>query len=272
MAMAVSRDEIPSEAHAFYRRVLAGLDEADVPFLVGGAAALAHYTGVKRYTKDFDLFIRRRDLRRTLAALDWSDCQAEVTASHWLAKVSCGEYFVDFIFATGNGVSAVDDGWFERASEGSVFDTAVKLCSAEDVLWTKAFIQERERFDGADVAHLILLADLDWHTLLEHFDPHWHVLFAHLVLFNFIYPSERHRIPAWVMEHLAEKLARERGEKASGERICQGTLLSRSQYRTDLESLGFRDARLEAGIAMSRRDIQAWTEAADADLESPEGD
>ena len=37
---------------------------------------------------------------------------------------------------------------------------------AEETLWSKAFVMERERYDGADVAHLILAHGerLDWDT------------------------------------------------------------------------------------------------------------
>jgi len=52
---------------------------------------------------------------------------------------------------------------------------------------------ERERFDGGDIAHLIRGSgrDLDWQRLLNRFGPHWRVLFSHLVMFGFCYPSER---------------------------------------------------------------------------------
>ena len=39
----------------FYKRVLQALDASGVPVLVGGAYALAVYTGIARDTKDFDL-------------------------------------------------------------------------------------------------------------------------------------------------------------------------------------------------------------------------
>ena len=73
----------------------------------------------------------------------------------------------------------------------------VQIAPAEETIWSKAFVMERERFDGADVAHLILGHGdkLDWQRLLERFGPHWRVLLAHLVLFGFIFPSARSRVP-----------------------------------------------------------------------------
>ena len=48
-------NEPAPQAGAFYRRALMALQAARVPFLVGGGYALAHYTGIIRHTKDFDL-------------------------------------------------------------------------------------------------------------------------------------------------------------------------------------------------------------------------
>jgi len=50
----------------FYKGVLQALDASGVPVLVGGAYALAVYTGIARDTKDFDLFLRRNDLDAAL--------------------------------------------------------------------------------------------------------------------------------------------------------------------------------------------------------------
>ena len=43
------------------------------------------------------------------------------------------------------------------------------------------------------------------HNLIDRFGAHWRVLLSHLVLFGFIYPSERSRVPARVLEELTER-------------------------------------------------------------------
>ena len=45
----------------------------------------------------------------------------------------------------------------------------VKLAPAEEMIWSKAFIMERERYDGADVAHLLhaCARRMDWQRLLR---------------------------------------------------------------------------------------------------------
>jgi hypothetical protein len=122
---------------------------------------------------------------------------------------------------------------------------------------------ERERYDGADVAHLLLARgdNLAWSRLLRRFGPHWRVLLSHIVLFGFIYPSERSRIPDWVTEHLFERAQREIAAASDCERICQGTLVSREQYLPDVSSWGYEDARLTPRGNLTKADIEHWTAA-----------
>jgi hypothetical protein len=126
---------------------------------------------------------------------------------------------------------------------------------------------ERERFDGADVAHVILATGnrLDWRRLLDRFGPHWRALFAHLVLFGFIYPSQRSQVPAWVMAELSGRMAEETTQPDAVEKICYGTIISRQQYLTDVGEWGFRDARLRPTGNMSGEEIARWTAGIEVD-------
>jgi hypothetical protein len=254
-----------SAPERFYRRVLEVLQQRDVPHLVGGAYALAHHTHVPYATRDFDVFLRRADVGRACQSLEDAGYRAAVVYPHFLGKVRDGARFVDLIFGSGNGIVPVDDRWFTRASSGTTLGLPVRFCSAEDVLWSKAFIMERERYDGGDVAHLLLAtADrLDWAYLVERFGDEWRVLLAHLVLFGFIYPGRRSRIPADVIDTLVERLRREAVTPGDGDNLCRGSLLSRRQYLLDLNELGMRDARLTPDGAMTREEIDKWTEAAE---------
>jgi hypothetical protein len=71
----------------FYRRALQVLADAGVPFLVGGAFAHACFTGIRRSTKDLDLFIKREDYERVAALMQAKGWRTEMTYPHWLAKV-----------------------------------------------------------------------------------------------------------------------------------------------------------------------------------------
>jgi hypothetical protein len=236
------------------------LTEAGIPYLVGGAYALAHYTGIQRDTKDFDIFLTRRDVERALDTLSGAGYRTEMTHAHFLGKVFSEDLFVDFIFSSGNGLSPVDDEWFRYAHDGEVLGLPVKFCAIEDMLWSKAFIMERERYDGADVAHLIRAGSpyLNWSRLFAHFGPHWRILLAHLVLFGFVYPGERDRIPERVMGTLLDRLLQE-GATTMDSDVCQGTLLSRQQYLHDLDELGMKDARLLPEGNMTAEEIERWT-------------
>jgi hypothetical protein len=257
--------EIDPKTQAFYCETLRELNAAGVEYLVGGAYALARYTGVVRHTKDFDIFTRPRDRDRVLEVLAARGCRTEVTFPHWLAKAYCRDGsgdFIDVIYGSGNGVVAVDDEWFEHSAAGEVLGCAARLCPPEEIIWSKAYVQERERFDGADIAHLLRAGAhrLDWPRLLRRFGPHWRVLLGHLVNFGFVYPGERDKIPAWVMDELTARLQEETRRQPEASRLCRGTFVSREQYLIDIGEWGYADARLDEG-SMTPEEIAHWTDA-----------
>jgi hypothetical protein len=257
--------ELDAPTADFYRNSILSLQEAGIPFLVGGAYAFSVYTGISRHTKDFDIFLRPADVERALGNFRSDGFSVERTFPHWLAKAKCGDDFIDLIYRAGNGVCEVDDVWFERARDEQVFGVPVAVTAPEEMIWMKAYIMERERYDGADVAHLIhgCAEHIDWGHLVRRFNSHWRVLLAHLLLFGFIYPSQRDRIPNSVMSDLLQR-TQEELSVTSSDRLCRGTLLSRAQYLFDLEEHGYRDARLEPHSHMSAADVARWTAAIEA--------
>jgi hypothetical protein len=249
-------------AQRFYRRVLTALSDAGVPFLVGGGFAFSHYTGIQRYTKDLDLFVRPNDAEWTLATIAEAGFRAEMVAPHWLGKAFADdESFVDVVFSSGNGIAVVDDEWLEHAEQADILGVPVNLSPVEEMIWSKAFVLERERFDGADVAHLVRARGkgLDWERLFRRFDPHWHVLMSHLLFFRFAYPSERAVVPRWVLRGLMGRLHHELESDVPERRICQGTLMSARQYLPDVELWGYQDARLDPDVQMTAADIALLT-------------
>jgi hypothetical protein len=261
-------DEMPTydpgdpAASECYRRAIRALRDAGVEFLVGGAYAFARYSGIARHTKDFDIFLRHRDRDRALAALSAAGFQTEVTYPHWLGKAFSGEYFIDLITNSGNGIGPLDDGWFEHAPPIEILGELVRLCPPEETLWSKAFIMERNRFDGADVNHVLRAqaGRLDWRRLLERFGPHWRVLLSHLILFGYAYPAERGRIPEWVLRELLERLRAELVEAPPNGRVCRGTLLAAAQYLPDVERWGYQDARLPPHGNLTTEEVAVWTD------------
>jgi hypothetical protein len=250
---------------AFYRDVMTTLKEARIPYLIGGTWAYNRHTGIVRATRDLDIFIKCIDFGRVAAALSNAGDTVDLTFPHWLGKVRRGNAYIDIIFSSGNAIAEVDDLWFEYAADAEVLGIPVKISPAEEMIWSKAFIMERERYDGADVAHLLRACSdrLDWDRLLRRFGAHWRVLLSHLVLFGFVYPEYRKLVPNAVMNDLLERLRREQeGDDGTSQHgICHGTLLSREQYLIDIEQQGLQDARVEPLGKMSPEDTAHWTRA-----------
>src|SRR5215467_3344703 len=81
--------------------------------------------------------------------------------------------------------------------------------------------------------------------------------------------------PPEVMIGLCRLLEREACRPASDQRVCQGTLLSREQYLTDVSRWGYADGRLMPRGSLTPEEIAQWTAAIEAPREivnGPRGD
>lgn len=254
-------EDLNVDGGAFYRAGLKRLIKADIPFLVGGAYALEVHTGICRRTKDFDIFMRKEDVPHALQLLKQAGYRTELTFPHWIGKAFGGDEFIDIIFSSGNGECPVDDRWFDHAVKGKVLGLDLLLCPAEESIWQKSFILERDRCDVADVAHLIRHCGtrLDWTRLLQRFGNNWRVLLAQLILYEFIYPGHRDAVPEWITEHLIARREQEAHARSQESNACFGTLISATQYLRDIDVEGYRDMRLEPDGKMSAEDIAVWT-------------
>jgi hypothetical protein len=248
-------------AQTFYDEVLSALKEGNIPFLVGGTFAYTHYTGIIRPTKDFDLFIKRDDYDRIASYLETKGFTMEIKFPVWIGKAHKGEESIDFIYGSGNGVGFVDDQWFANAAPATLLGYDVLLVPPEELIWQKALIMERERYDGADVAHMldIYAPKLDWNRLVSRFGDHYRVLLSHTILYGFIYPSRRSQIPVQIMNSLIQRLYQELSAPDCTEPICNGTILSRQQYLDDVTARGMIDARLKPHGVMTPEDVALAT-------------
>lgn len=246
-----------------HRQALELLRRLELPFLVGGGHALRHYTGDVRGTRDLDVFVRRNNALALLEGLAAAGFDTDLTFPHWLGKARFEGDCIDVIYSSGNGLAEVDDQWFSHSTPATVLGVPVPLCPPEEMIWSKAFIMERERYDGADISHLIRACQgrLDWSRLVARFGPHWRVLLSHLTLFGFIYPGEVGAVPHDVMIGLCRLLERDMRRPSSDRRICQGTLLSREQYLTDVSRWGYADGRIIPHGQMTPEEVAHWTAA-----------
>ena len=233
----------PAERAAF-ARALRTLNDTGIPYVVGGAFAKHAYTGVWRNTKDLDIFLKPDDLKTALEALAAAGYETEVTIEHWLAKATRAPYFVDLIFGAGHGQLAIDDGWFEHSRPVTIAGVQTRLIPLEELIVSKAYIAERYRFDGADIAHLIrgVQGQVDWQRVLDRLGGHRSLLLWHLLLFYFVYPGHADYLPQDLMVQLFERV-RQGWSRRRPPTAFRGTLLDPFSFLVDIEDWGYEDRR-----------------------------
>lgn len=239
---------LPKEEKQVFKKALRGLNLARVPYVIGGAFSVYHYSGIWRDTRDLDLFVTPEHKERALEVLGNLGYHTWVKHEPWLAKATMEPYFVDIIYGLGNWMAPVDDVWIEKAKAGTFLRVPTLFAPAEEIIWAKAFIAGRERYDGGDINHVIqgTKGDLDWLRLMERFKDQWEVLLFTLVMFRYVYPCHRDYVPNWVMRELGARLERSITEEWTGGKLCRGPLLDGiGTYSPDVERMGYRDARKE---------------------------
>jgi hypothetical protein len=230
------------EAFQCYQGVLQGLIAAKVPFAVSGGFAFHHHTGIWRTTKDLDLVLPPDSVPRAFEVLVQEGFETYVQDPVWLAKARRGDYFVDLITGVGNASLTVEQSWIDRAQDDEILGTPCKVLSAEEMIASKMFVTRRERFDGADTAHLLRAsaAILDWDRLLKLTEPHWQMLYWHLVLFAYIYPANVSDVPAGIWRNLTERFNQSVAAPNSTKQF-RGTLIDPRMFAIDVNEWGERD-------------------------------
>jgi len=235
--------EPPPDAVAFYDESLRLLKESGIPFLLSGTYAVAAYTGIRRPTKDLDVFCKPGDYPKILAYFKERGYRIEVEDERWIGKVWKDEkHFFDVIFGMSNGTISVTDDWFGEDTI-EVYGHEVTITPPTALILSKVFIQDRYRYDGADVNHVILKQSdsIDWKSLLAQMELYWEVLLAHLVNYRFAYPTERGRVPRWLMEELLGRMTAQLDLPAPRISVCRGRLFSPRDYVVDITEFGFAD-------------------------------
>lgn len=236
-------DEQKAEAHAFYREALQLLDASGARYMLGGAFAMFHYSGIYRDTKDLDVFCKSTEYPKIMKCFGEYGYRTELTDARWLAKVFKGDYFIDIIFDTVNNICRVDDTWYERAVPAEFVGMPVTMIPPEELIWCKIYVQNRERYDGADVNHVMLKygKHLNWEHLLFRMDQHWHLLLAQILLFQFVYPADyRDIVPKWLFDELMRRAHEQYELPPPLERVCRGPVIDQTQYSTDIKEWNYK--------------------------------
>ena len=236
--------EPPPDAVDFYVECLRLLGESGLPFLLSGTYALACYTGIVRPTKDLDIFCKPSDAPKILGFFKARSYRIDIEDERWIGKVwKDDRHFFDVIYNISTASIPVTEDWFAEAYEVEVYGTNVRITPPTEFVLSKIFLQDRYRYDGADVAHVILKkhAEIDWRRLLNALELYWEVLLGHVLNFRFIYPTMRECIPRWLLDELLDRLHAQAEMPTARMQICRGRLFSPRDYITDITEWGFAD-------------------------------
>jgi hypothetical protein len=169
--------------------------------------------------------------------------------------VRVGDAFFDVIFSSPSAVITVSDYWFKESHPAEIYGVPVQLTPPTEMIWSKALLQNRHRYDGADIAHIILRQSkrIDWKRLLTHMEQYWEVLLIHVLNFRFIYPSERDTVPRWLVDELLLRAKEQADLPVPKTKVCRGRLFSPDDHRVDVAEWGFADVVGPADVASSLR-------------------
>lgn len=227
--------EGPREQVELFRDVLQVLESSCVPYAVSGAFALRQHTGICRFTKDLDLFVTAPSCAVAMDCLRQAGMECDVTDPVWLSKARRDGFFVDLITGMSNGVITVEDSWIDRAHRAVVYGVRTRVLAPEELVASKIFVARRERFDGADIAHIIYATRgrFDWAREMELVGKHWEMLLWNLVLFRYAYPACSHFVPTEIWRELLGRLEREI-QKRDPQAEFRGSLVDDNMFAIDV--------------------------------------
>lgn len=224
-----------AEQESLFREVIQLMESKRVPFVISGAFALHEHTGIWRDTKDLDCFLPAEEVGRALQVLKQDGFDTEVLDPIWLAKAHRGDFFVDLITGMSNGVIRVDYSWIRRASRSHVFGVSVRVLAPEELIASKIFVTRRERFDGADICHVIYgtRGKFDWQRLMSLAGEHWQMLLWALVLYQYVYPAHTAYVPQQIWDELLQRFKVELKHPNKGVDF-RGSLIDEKMFAIDV--------------------------------------
>jgi hypothetical protein len=248
---------LPEEQQALFREVLLVLEETPFPYAVAGAFALRQHTGICRFTKDLDIFLTTQVVGEALGCLEQHGFECEVADPVWLAKVHRDGYFVDLITGMSSGVISVEDSWVARAHPARVCGVDSRVLAPEETIASKLFVTRRERFDGADIAHIIFgsQTQLDWDRILQLAGDHWELVLWALLLFRYVYPAYSHYVPQKIWDDLLTRFTQEIREPKANTRF-RGSLIDDAMFAIDVEEWAMDNVLEEYRAARPRIELR----------------
>lgn len=231
--------QFTEEQERMFIEAMQALNAGGISYAVSGAFALHEHTGIWRNTKDLDLFLQSSEVPKALKVLEKCGYKVEVTDPVWLAKAWRDGYFVDLITGMSNAVLRVDQSWMDRSLPATVLGVETWVLPAEELIASKIFVTRRERFDGADVAHLIYANRdvLDWERMYALVGDHWEMLLWSLIFYRYVYPRHAPEIPRSVWHELLEKFERDLMDPKL-DAPFRGSLIDENMFAIDVQEWG----------------------------------
>jgi predicted nucleotidyltransferase len=148
------------------KRTVAALDEAEVPFLIGGSLA-GWARGGPDTTHDLDVIVKPEDAKRAQEALVAAGMRAEDPPESWLLKVWDGDVLIDLIFEPAG--MTIDDELIERAELVNAAAMDFRVMAVEDVLYTKLNALNEHYLDFSSLLQIArsVREQVDWERLRE---------------------------------------------------------------------------------------------------------
>ena len=144
-----------------FKKAVAALDAAEVPFLLGGSIAIWAHGGPET-RNDLDFMVKPEDSERALAALVDAGMREERPPEDWLLKAWDGDVLVDLIHHP-MGMTVTDE-VIARGTELSVAAMRVRVMAIEDVLSSKLLALGEHALDLEPTLQLAraLRERIDW--------------------------------------------------------------------------------------------------------------
>ena len=160
----------------------------------------------------------------------------------WLHKAHRNGFFIDLITGMSNAVITVDRSWIENSRPAMILDVRARVLAAEELLASKLFVVRRERFDGADVAHIIFAShgNLNWERVLALVGEHWEMLLFALVLYRYVYPAHSQYVPPWVWQRLLVRFSSELTNRNPSAKF-RGSLVDDNMFAIDVAEWGMEN-------------------------------
>lgn len=199
---------VPDEQWRVYRAVTAEARERGIRFALGGAFAVAAYTGQWRDSKDIDLYVMPEDRAPILdvfAALHLEDYHDRLPYDRrWIARAYAEGVIVDAIWAMANQRAQVDDQWLTRGPRVTFRGEELSVIPAEELIWSKIYVLQRDRCDWPHILNILeaTAGRLDWDHLVARLGDDTPLLVAVLAVFAWLCPGRVGDLPAALREQL----------------------------------------------------------------------